>query len=84
MKASHFKIGNPGLNPANFDYATRLPSNESPKQERFSVEEARKRLGQASWIYGQSPMKYQSVQNSSFYSPGPAKGLSEELTLAKK
>jgi len=33
----------------------------------FSIEDAKKRLGEASWTTGTSPMKYETIQQSSFY-----------------
>lgn len=51
-------------------------------KDEMSVEDAKNRLRQASWTTGQSPMKYESIQRSSFNTPG--KSVDEQAQRAKQ
>lgn len=80
MKASHFSIGK-----VNGDMVSPKPiapiEPVSMMGDALSAADAKKRLGQASWTTGQSPMKYESIQQASFYSPGKT---GDEHALAQK
>lgn len=68
MKASHFDIGKAGgsmLSPR----PTQPVEPEQMIGNAPSLAEAKKRLGQQSWTLGQSPMNYESMQQTSFQSP---------------
>lgn len=57
MKASHFTIGKVSMDSAN--YTPAIPElHTQDSGDKFSVADAKKRLGQASWTLGHSPMKY--------------------------
>ena len=79
MKASHFIIGPEKT--TQYNKSPSLPENPEVCAINFSVEEARKRLSQASWTTGQSPMKYESIQQTGF--PLPPSNIAEH-NLAKK
>jgi len=64
---SHFSIGRADADMTN-------PKPVQPVEPCFqigdlNIEEQRKRLTQASWTSGQSPIKYQSIQMASYHSP---------------
>jgi hypothetical protein len=69
MKAAHFDIG---AKDGNMLHPKPAPPIDPPALlgEAISIEEAKKRLTQASWTVGQSPMKYESIQKHSFVTPG--------------
>jgi len=80
MKASHFNIGNEAgdmLHPK-----PTLPIDGIEMiGDGINAAESAKRLRQASWTTGQSPMCYESIQRHSFYSPGKTK---EDHATAQK
>lgn len=68
MKASHFSIGKPGSDMVNPKPVT--PIDPAFTIQNYNIDEAKKRLSQASWTVGQSPMLYESIQGSSYFAAG--------------
>lgn len=68
MKTNHFDFG---PSDGTKMHTKPLDSVQPPGQQNdsFKVTEARQRLSQASWTTGQSPMKYETMQQLSFNRP---------------
>lgn len=81
MKASHFKIGKTDGDMVNPKPVPPIDSSFTIKD--FDIEHAKKRLSQASWTTGQSPMLYETI-NGSTYMPSDKAGRATAMQEAKE
>lgn len=69
MKQSHFTLG---TGRANINPMPQLNARNAQtiSPNRDEIKARKDRLTKASWNYGQSPIKYESIQQSSYWEPG--------------